>query len=149
MRCKHIYIFLIVVSLTFSCSQSTPWERSPWRDDLGPITKRFPMLKGVSSAKWKGGTFNDSIFSALGPSAYWMKGYVFWENSEFENSLVVINWDDIELDVESGLPLAEDLNNANWQFSRSLNQKLVGNEFVGKFYFLPDKKILYFDVFWE
>lgn len=152
MRCYQFFILLVglvLVVCTSGCTQDPPWKRSPWRDDLAPIIKRFPMLKGVSHAKWKGGAFNESLLSVPGPTGYWMKGYVFWEDSDFENNLNGIQWEVVELDVEPGLSLSDDLINAEWKFSQSLNQKLIGNKFIGKFYFSPEKKLIYFDLFWE
>lgn len=49
-------------------------DTAPVREDLAPLTKRFPALGEPISARWKSGTMGDP--RVPGPSTYWIDAIV-------------------------------------------------------------------------
>ncbi|OPX44460.1 hypothetical protein CLHUN_17590 [Ruminiclostridium hungatei] len=115
-----------------------------YRVDKDPITSRFPNVGQFDKCYWKADTIGKS---GVGPSSYWMKGFVVLKREDFEAFKTQYKW----LDVESGWKPSLDTSILNiqsfkWSFSTEFDNYIKSASYVGKFYLDLENGIVFFDV---
>ncbi len=111
--------FLLLCALLSGCAAATPDSAAVktvsggLREEVAPITARFPQLDGLRSVHWLSGTFGDG--TAVGPSIYWIEAIV-----ELDAEQLATLTDGIEL-VPRELP----------QLMDSLAAQLPGGAYTG------------------
>lgn len=115
-----------------------------YRVDKEPIKNRFPKLGQFEKCYWKADTVGES---GIGPSAYWMKGFVLLNSKDFDAFKAKYKWSN----VENGWTPSLDANilkiqSFKWSYSREFDNYIKSSSYVGKFYLDFQNGIVFFDV---
>ena len=136
--------FAFIFFVACSSIQKSALEKTEYREDIEPISNRFPLIVGIESCFWKA----DSIGSfGIGPSSYWMKGFLVLSDGAGTELTNLYEWEDAEIVFPVGMnPDITGLTNFQWSYSREFSDDVKGSSFVGDFFFDVKMGVIYFDL---
>jgi hypothetical protein len=115
-----------------------------YRVDKAPINNRFPKLGQFEKCYWKADTIGKS---SVGPSSYWMKGFVVLNNEEYKAFKTQYKWIEVENGWKPSLNAGVlNIKSLKWSFSTEFDNYIKTSDYVGKFYLDLEKGIVFFDV---
>lgn len=115
------------------------------RTDAEPLIVRFGETLDITSCAWKAGIINGS---GIGPSSYWMKGFIETEKDSF-NSLISqyeIVPANVQFDNDIITTDVLDFEEYNWGYNSELSKRIIGVGYVGVFYVDIQNCLFYFDI---
>lgn len=137
-------ILIITAGVIFRCQNQINRETTDYRTDIQPLADRFGENIEIKSCFWKANVIGrDSV----GPTPYWMKGFIIINNdtlekieNEYDLAEIKINFDE---DVN---PAVTGFNDFKWCYNDELSKKIKGTGFIGEFYIDTNNGVLYFDL---
>lgn len=115
-----------------------------YRVDREPLLTRFPRLGPFEKCYWKADIIGKP---GIGPTPYWMKGFVFLDSVEFTTFKVRYQWADVESGWEPSLDTAIlGVQSFRWSYSQGFNDYVRSVGYGGKFYLDLENGIVFFDV---
>jgi len=145
---KAAFVFTVLLVLSGCGGKPAP----EYRTDHEPIRKRFPLLGEFEKCCWEGGTSTiNSRLSVPGPSAYYMKGYVFLKPEKTAELLSLLSWVAAPAKFEPDFPVnSVNIAGCKWQVSEELNKKLKLEKKHCRafFYLINEKNLIYFHISW-
>lgn len=116
-----------------------------YRVDKSPIGERLPKLGTFDRCYWKADIIGKP---GIGPTPYWMKGFVVLNNKEFMAFKEQYNWS------ETGKGWKPSLNtdilkmqSFDWSYSKAFEDYLISTRFVGKVYFDLKNGVVFFEIY--
>ena len=114
------------------------------KTSVGAVSSRFPMLENhIEKTYWKGDVLSKK---GIGPSVYWMKGFIEVDEMYTEQLRNSYEWIEAEIHFKKGFDQdVLEYDEYNWCTSREFSKAiLIG--FIGGFYFDTINGVIYFDV---
>ena len=137
-------ILIITAGVIFRCQNQINRETTDYRTDIQPLADRFGENIEIKSCFWKANVIGRDL---VGPTPYWMKGFIIINNdtlekieNEYDLAEIKINFDE---DVN---PAVTGFNDFKWCYNDELSKKIKGAGFVGEFYIDTNNGVLYFDL---
>ena len=155
MKKKKVFIIVISVlvavvainiglGIYFNTPKNFDMTKMEYRTDAEPIVSRFGEVIEIESCFWKADVFGKS---RLGPSEYWMKGFIMLSEKSFETIKSQYELSEVDLKFEEGMESSvTGFEEFQWCHNRELTESIVGAEFMGDFYIDVKNGILYFDL---
>lgn len=139
-------VLLLGISTVTACSTFGQQETNQveWRTDTKPITSRFPKLGQFEQAYWQGDIIGRSD---IGPTSYWMKGYVVLNKDNFEDLKKKYQWQNVDSNWKPSLDSSKlGKDSFEWAYSEEFNNDVKSDDFIGKFYLDLKQGTVFFDV---
>lgn len=133
-------LLLCIAALRFTLYSPTKNEVQS-RTDIKPVSNRIPNLKNIKKVYWGAKIFNDNI----GPTAYWMRGYVFLDHASILDLKASYTWETVSLKPK----VDYDFNGKTqkWSYSEEFNSLMMGSNYViGEIYLDVNSDTLYFEI---
>lgn len=131
---------LFIAALAFALYSPTKNEVQ-YRTDIKPVSNRIPNLKNIQKVYWSAKIFNDNF----GPTAYWMRGYVFLNHVSIQDLKASYTWETVSLKPK----IEYDFNGKaqKWSYSEEFNSFMMGSKYViSKIYLDLNSGTLYFEI---
>ncbi len=115
-----------------------------YRVDREPILTRFPRLGPFEKCYWKADIIGKP---GIGPTPYWMKGFVVLDSIEFEAFKAQYQWADVESGWEPSLDTAIlGVQSFKWSYSQGFDDYIISTNYFARFYLDLENGIVFFDV---
>ncbi len=115
-----------------------------YRVDREPLLTRFPRLGPFEKCYWQADIIGKP---GIGPTPYWMKGFVVLDSVEFEAFKTRFRWADVESGWRPSLDTAIlGAQSFRWSYSREFDDYMHSASWVGRFYLDLENGIVFFDV---
>jgi hypothetical protein len=124
------------------------YDNREWRTDKEPIQNRFPNIGDFKKCYWKADLVNkNNRITVPAPTSYWMKGFVYLEESSIETLKNQYNWYRTDKDWKPSYdePIRKS-NTLEWYFSEEYNNYILPSNYFGKLYLNFEYNILFFEV---
>jgi len=149
MKVSRLICIIITIILASSFSMScyrkvTHITEMDYREDVEPITKRFPIFEKIEKCYWKAEIIGELNF---GLSSYWMKGFIVLTEKTKNELLNSYVWEQIELLFTEGIdPNITEFNNCDWAYNKDFSDEITRPFFIGDFYLDVSNGVIYFDL---
>ena len=145
---KLLFLMLsfVIVGLIVACEQENiiDIEKIEYREDIEPLSTRFPKLGEIEHCYWKAAIFSNV---GIGPTSYWMKGFLVLSTSKIKELVDTFDWESKELIFPLGIdPSVTGLSDFDWRYSKGFSREIKGALFVGDFYVDANHGVVYFDL---
>ncbi len=115
-----------------------------YRVDREPLLTRFPRLGPFEKCYWQADIVGKP---GIGPTPYWMKGFVVLDRVEFAAFRTRYQWTDVESGWEPSLDTAIlGVQSFRWSYSQAFDSYMHSASWVGRFYLDLENGIVFFDV---
>ena len=141
-----VAILLIFGSTFCGCSGKTVANGSEFKTEQDAITSRFPKIGDFTACYWKADAIGDSRLS-IGPTPYWMKGFVVLGKDNFEDLKKDFQWVRVDDSWNPSLDVSVLKENSfQWAICKAFDSYVMSSDYVGNFYLDFENGILFFDV---
>jgi len=144
-------LLIVIILVRLKLYTQTKLLNIDYRTDIAPLQERFTNLGNIQSAYWKSGAYNGASFfgNLIGPTDYWLKGFILLSDTDYDIIQSEYNWDETEITFDDGInPSITGFDSYKWYSSEDINEQLIYYTYhlMGEFYLDKRNKILYFDV---
>lgn len=143
---SSVVLVVILVSAFLFIRWCQPQKDTPLlRTDVEPLIVRFGETLGITSCAWKAGVIGDS---GIGPSSYWMKGFIEVKRENFTNLISQYEIIPTNIHFDNNIITTDvlDYEVYNWGYNSELSKKIIGVGYVGVFYVDIQNCLFYFDL---
>jgi hypothetical protein len=141
-----LFIVILIVGSVILNNHFSPKKMSniEYRTDSQPLIDRFGEIISIESCFWKADVFSKR---GIGPSSYWMKGFIVTNQSTLDQIKSQYKFEPISLSFEKGLePTITGINDFNWYYSKEFSSSITKTKFIGDFYLDIKNGVIYFDL---
>ncbi len=153
-HCHHNKILICILTSVIStlllvgCIESTQQKNensTNYRVDIQPLVERFGHDLNIEKCYWKADVIGKT---KIGPSSYWMKGFIVLEKKSVERltSKYTFTKTEILFNTEELDPFITGFSNFNWCYSKDMSNDFKEAKFIGEVYFDEINGIIYFDL---
>ncbi|MEK5032857.1 hypothetical protein MKY96_15485 [Paenibacillus sp. FSL R7-0302] len=132
-----LFVFFSVLLLNLFLSNKNDIN---YRTDIEPINSRFPMLKNIQKVYWS----SKVIDNRFGPISYWIRGYVFLDQTSILNIKDIYSWETVNIKPKMKYDFKG--KTQSWGYSEEFDNFIKASNYVGKFYLDLNGDSLYFEI---
>jgi hypothetical protein len=144
-----IFVILLVTGIAVRNYTTTKrYDDGEWRTDKEPILNRFPQIGDFNKCYWKADLVNkNNRITIPAPTSYWMKGFVYFNETSIETIKTQYNWYRADKDWKPSFdePILN-TNTPEWYFSEEYNNYILTSNYYGKIYINFENNLLFFEV---
>lgn len=133
-------ILLVSFPVIFFSSFSTTKNDIYYRTDIEPIKSRFPLLTDIHKVYWS----SEVISNSFGPTSYWMKGYVFLDQTSMTDLKERYSWETANIKPKMKYHFSGETQ--KWSYSEEFNNFIKTSNYIGKFYMDLNGDSIYFEI---
>lgn len=141
---KGLIVLCVVTISLITVGSVFRIKHRQWNTELEPLTGFFPVFSEAEDCCWKEGNYN-TMFSVPGPSSAWIKGYLKFPDTTFNQLYQNYSWTQVEsqpYQIESCSDYPVD--DTQWLLSQKLSTEIMMPKFVGWVYLNEQHNIVYF-----
>lgn len=139
-----VILSVVVIVWHNNLTNESDVSKMEYRTDEQPIIDRFPSLPTFQDCYWKA---NATGRTDIGPTNYWMKGFIILNKTSYEQILNEYTWESVSLEFSKGIdPTITNYEDFNWCYNKDFESRVKTTSFVGNFYLDTKNGILFFSV---
>ena len=158
MNSRHFVLLSVVIVILatitvefivkFRNNNNLRQDEQEYRINKDPILNRFPRLDDFKKCYWKAGVIsNNEKQKAIGPTPYWIKGFIILYQSSFTNVARNYKWGHVGNSWSPSLSVEIlGIKEFDWTYSDDYNNYVKPPNFYGKFFLDQQNGILYFEI---